>query len=235
MVAAIILMAGTGHRFGGPTPKQFQELAGEKIYLHTLKKFLDSRLFDEIILVCHPEWMVETEGVKVVMGGATRQESSYLGLLACHPSTKYVVIHDAVRPFVSLEILKENVKHVKEHEAVNTCIPALDTIVHSFNGQTINEIPPRSQYWRGQTPQSFAYELILEAHQKTEKKDASDDCALILEMGYDVFMVRGSEENIKITTEVDLLLAESLLLQKQQHRVSNIPLEQVLNRLEATR
>jgi 2-C-methyl-D-erythritol 4-phosphate cytidylyltransferase len=206
--AAIILMAGKGERFGSTLPKQLHELCGKKIYKYTLERFQESRLFEEIILVCHPDWMVQEEGVKVVAGGATRQESSYRGLLACAPDTQYVVIHDGVRPFVSLEILQENVRAVKQFDAVDTCIPSTDTIVHSVDGKRIDEIPLRSEYWRGQTPQSFAYDLILEAHQRTKRKNATDDCSLVLEMGYDVHIVIGSEENIKITTEKDILLAE---------------------------
>lgn len=206
--AAIILMAGKGNRFGSALPKQLYELCGKKIYKYTLERFQESGLFEEIILVCHPDWMVEEDGVKVVAGGATRQESSYRGLMACDAATQYVVIHDGVRPFVSLEILRENVRLVKQFDAIDTCIPSTDTIVHSVDGKRIDEIPLRSEYWRGQTPQSFAYDLILEAHQRTKRKNASDDCSLILEMGYDVHIVTGSEENIKITTEKDILLAE---------------------------
>jgi 2-C-methyl-D-erythritol 4-phosphate cytidylyltransferase len=211
-VAAVILMAGTGSRFGNTTPKQLHELGGRKVYQHTLEKFQSSDLFHEIILVCHPDWMVQEEGAKSVVGGATRQESSFKGLLACDPTTQYVVIHDAVRPFVSIDILRENIAKVKQYDAVDTCIPSSDTIVQSADGNRIDEIPVRSEYWRGQTPQSFAYDLILEAHQRTKRKNASDDCTLVLEMGCDIYIVRGSEENLKITTEFDLLLAKNINL-----------------------
>lgn len=215
---AVLLIAGTGSRFGGSIPKQFREIDGKKIYLYTLEQFLETKLFDQIILVCHPDWVEqvesEVEGVKVIAGGPTRQKSSYRGLLACDPGTTHVVIHDGVRPFVSSEIIRSNVLAVRKFGAVDTCIPSADTIVYSKNGDKIDEIPPRIHYLRGQTPQSFAYELILQAHKSTAKTNASDDCSLIRDMGHEVHIVQGSEENIKITTEMDLLIARALLKKK---------------------
>lgn len=212
---AVLLMAGMGSRFGGSIPKQFQEINGKKIYLYALHQFLETNLFDQITLVCHPDWIEqvesETEGVKIIAGGATRQESSYRGLLACDPTTTHVVIHDGVRPFVSSEIIRNNVIAVRKFGAVDTCIPSADTIVYSKSGDKIDEIPSRAHYLRGQTPQSFAYELILQAHQSTQRTNASDDCSLIRDMGHEVHIVQGSEENIKITTEMDLFAAKAWL------------------------
>lgn len=219
MITAILLMGGSGARFQSSIPKQFHHLSGKKIYLHTLETFLKSELFQEIILVCPKEWegMVKEEApfpiVKVVAGGSTRQESSYLGLLSCASNTQIVLIHDAVRPFVSLEVLQKNVESAKKHKAVDTCIPSADTIVHSEDGQSISSIPNRAHYLRGQTPQTFSYPLILSAHQEALKKglmNISDDCRLVLEMGQKVHIVEGSDENIKITTELDLFLAEQI-------------------------
>jgi 2-C-methyl-D-erythritol 4-phosphate cytidylyltransferase len=211
MISAIILMGGRGNRFGSPTPKQFHRLGTQNIYQHTLKTFQNSNLFHEIILVCHPHWMVEEDGVKVVSGGNTRQQSTFFGLQACHPTTRYVVIHDAIRPFVTPKLLQAHVEHVQQHEAVSSCLPSTDTLMHAPDGKKTLQILNRSEYFKAQTPQSFSYELILDAHKKTEHRNASDDCSLILEMGYEIFLLPGSEENIKITTETDLLFAECLL------------------------
>ncbi len=219
-ITAIILMAGTGNRFGSSLPKQFHLLENKKIYLHTLDTFTNSGLFDEILLVCHPDWMEEVASEshhRVVAGGTTRQESSYLGLKACKANTRYVVIHDAVRPFISEEILKANVEAVQIHKAVDTCIPAVDTPVISKNGNEIDVIPLRDHYWRGQTPQSFEYDLILKAHETTSRKNVTDDCSLVLEMSHPVKIVPGSEENIKITTEFDLLLAQLITMRVESH------------------
>lgn len=186
---AILLMGGTGIRFGSETPKQFHRLAGKKVYLHTLEAFLESRLFEEIVLVCPSAWIEEVKNdlksypsfpFQVVEGGLTRQESSLKGLLACE-GTNIVVIHDAVRPFISLEILKANVEGAHEKGAVDTCIPSADTLVFAPEKHQIADIPVRSHYMRGQTPQSFRYSLILDAHIKAKDQgisNSSDDCSL---------------------------------------------------------
>lgn len=213
--AAILLMAGEGRRFGDCLPKQFHPLGPQKIYQHTLQTFLDSALFQQIILVCHSDWIDEVKKevppeIQVISGGPTRQASSSLGLQTCHPQTTYVMIHDSVRPFVSKEILDRNIASVLKHRAVDTCIPSVDTLVHAPEKDFISSIPQRSQYFRGQTPQTFAYPLICEAHQKTLKTDSTDDCSLVLELGHPVAVVLGDETNIKITTEFDLEMAKLL-------------------------
>jgi 2-C-methyl-D-erythritol 4-phosphate cytidylyltransferase len=222
-IKALILMGGTGERFGSAVPKQFHRLAGKKVYLHTLETFLASSLFEEIILVCPVLWIDQVKEdirfysdapVWVAEGGTTRQESSLKGLLACGRGTRLVVIHDAIRPFVSQKILKENISSALEHQAVDTCIPSADTLVYAPCEKQITAIPSRSEYLRGQTPQSFAYPLILEAHlkaQSTGRGNTSDDCSLVLQAGHPVHVVAGSEENIKITSELDLFLAEQIL------------------------
>ncbi len=216
-LTAILLLAGSGERFNHKTPKQFHLLQGKKIYLHTLAKFASSNLFQTIILVCHPDWidMVKEEtkacSPLIIPGGKTRQESSYKGLLACPEKTTHVMIHDAVRPFVSHKILEENIRLVRLHSAVDTCIPSTDTLVHTPSGKEIDHIPERAAYWRGQTPQSFEYKKILRAHQKTAKKEATDDCTLLLEQGEKVYIALGSETNLKITSEWDLFFAEKIL------------------------
>ncbi|MGD2169265.1 MAG: 2-C-methyl-D-erythritol 4-phosphate cytidylyltransferase [Chlamydiota bacterium] len=219
-ITAILLMAGIGSRFQSSLPKQYHNLSGKKVYFHTLDIFLKSNLFQEIILVCDEKFtkMVAHEvqsftHCKVISGGKTRQESSYLALLACPKNTDYVVIHDGVRPFVSRRILEENCQKVLQYKAVDTCIKSADTIVHSKNNAHINAIPPRSEYLRGQTPQSFSHSLIKQAHEKAIAnaiKDASDDCQLVHRLGHEIAIVEGEEKNIKITTNLDLFLAEQI-------------------------
>ncbi len=217
--SAILLMGGSGSRFGTELPKQFHRLSGKKIYLHTLDKFLE---FSEIILVCHEKYVAEVQEdiknypshIKVIAGGDTRQASSYLGLLACQKGTEYVVIHDAVRPFVSKRIIQQNFEGAILHQAVDTCIPSSDTIVHSKTGTVIDEIPNRSEYLRGQTPQSFHYPLILRAHQTTTMTNSSDDCSLV---SHPIHIVQGDEHNIKITTGLDLFIAEQLFRLSHTH------------------
>lgn len=229
LTTAILLMAGTGQRFRDTLPKQFHRLSGKKIYLHALDALVTSELFHDIILVCPPLWVQAVKDevrsyvhpIRIIAGGATRQESSRKGIEACHPETQIVVIHDAVRPFVSKDILERNIETALLYGAVDTCIPSTDTLVQGKMGDPIINIPNRAQWLRGQTPQSFSYPLILKAHQKAlqeQKEDSSDDCSLVLRMNLPVHSVQGSEENQKITSELDLLLAEQLL----QFRVKEI-------------
>lgn len=215
-VKGILLMAGQGTRFGDPLPKQFHELANKPIYLWTLERFIDSKLFEEIILVCSPDRSAsvrELVGARatVITGGSTRQESSYKALQACGPTTEIVLIHDAVRPFISERILRENVEKAAHVGAINTCISSQDTVVYAPTGIEIEEIPPRDAYLRGQTPQTFSYPLLLEAHEKTTHTDASDDCQLLLSQNQRVYVVEGNEQNLKITTKLDLFLAEEMM------------------------
>ncbi len=215
-VGAILLMGGEGVRFGGQIPKQFRCLGQKKIYLYPLEVLKASRLFDEILLVCHRDWIeiVKREtSVRVVEGGKTRQESSYRGLLGFDRRPDVVLIHDAVRPFVNERILKENVEQAIVHGAVDTCIPTADTLVHAPGGQLISHIPKREEYLRGQTPQTFRTDWIMEAHERALKEgieNASDDCRLVLHCGHPVKVVIGEERNLKITSEFDLLLAEQM-------------------------
>jgi ribitol-5-phosphate 2-dehydrogenase (NADP+) / D-ribitol-5-phosphate cytidylyltransferase len=224
-ITAILLMGGTGSRFNSALPKQFHLLSGKKIYLYALETFLKSSLFKEIILVCHPNWIEEVKeevgsyrrAIRVIPGSSTRQESSFLGLMACQETAPdFVVIHDAVRPFVSQEILQANVEGVLLHSAINTCIPSTDTLIRKSN-DCILEIPQRSEYMRGQTPQSFAYPLIVEAHHRTCLKNSSDDCRLIFEQDHPITIVAGDEKNLKITTEFDLLIAQQMIFKKPSH------------------
>lgn len=222
MIKAILLMGGTGERFGSSTPKQFLNLSGKKLYLHTLESFLLFPEFEEILLVCHKKYVEDVEReatdtrVRVVEGGHTRQDSSYRGLLACGPDTTHVIIHDAARPFVSQKIIQDNLDALKKYGAVDTCIPSADTIVHAETFDTITSIPNRTKYLRGQTPQSFSYPLILEAHEKATHQNTSDDCRLILNLKKPVHIVPGLEDNIKITNELDLFLAEQLMHRKNK-------------------
>lgn len=222
-ISAVLLMGGEGRRFGGEVPKQFRLLLGKKTYCHALDTFLAAHLFDEIILVCHPNWIdIVHNGIKIIPGGATRQESSYRGLGALDPKADIVLIHDAVRPFVTKRILQDNIAGAIRWGAVDTCIPSADTLVHAPGGEVIATIPRREEYLRGQTPQTFRKDWIVEAHEQALAdgvKNASDDCSLVLRMGKAVHVVAGEEQNLKITSELDLRLAESCAGSSVQARI----------------
>ncbi len=221
---AILLTGGIGARFGSPFPKQFHKMGGKPIYLHTLETFIQSKEFERIILPVPSQCLEEIseeisslyphENIQIISGGSTRQHSCFLALQACPLDTDYVVIHDAVRPFVSSKIIKENLAAVKFHKAVDTCIPSTDTLIHSKSDSLIDSIPSREEFMRGQTPQSFAFDLLFKAHEEALIQgitNCTDDCALVLKLGHPVKIVQGDEHNIKITTDFDLFLAEQIL------------------------
>ncbi len=222
-ITAIVLIGGEGIRFHESLPKQFHYLSGKKLYLYALEIFFNLTNIQDIILVAPKLWHkvilndlkdYSNKAIQLVSGGATRQASSYEALLACNPQATHVVIHDGVRPFVTKEIILENIDLATRYGACDTCIPSHDTIVHSIDSHSIHSIPLRSHYLRGQTPQSFSYPLILKAHKLALKQgitNATDDCQLVLNMNHPIKIAQGSEKNIKITTELDLILAEQLL------------------------
>lgn len=222
-ITAILLIGGEGIRFHESLPKQFHHLSGKKLYLYALETFLNLTNIQDIILVAPTLWHeailndlknYPNRAIQLVSGGATRQASSYEALLACNPQTTHVVIHDGVRPFVTKQMILENIDLAIHYGACDTCIPSHDTIVHSIDSHSINSIPLRSHYLRGQTPQSFSYPLILQAHKLALEQgiaNATDDCQLALNMNHPIKIAQGSEKNIKITTELDLILAEQLL------------------------
>lgn len=213
---AILLMGGTGTRLKRSQPKQFLPLGGKKVYQWALDTFLEIPFFEEIILVCNPEFLEEvrrdlnsySEKVSLVAGGETRRESSFIGLKSCGSSTDFVVIHDAVRPFVSVDLILRNLREVIKTGACDTCIPATDTMVEG-DGLTIRHVPDRQRMYQGQTPQSFRYDWVVEAHQQAIKEeDPSDDSQLLLNIGKPVSIVLGSEENHKITSAWDWKIAQ---------------------------
>ena len=228
VIKAVILAAGSGERFAGDDPKQFVKLAGLPVLLHTLKPFEMSPHIAEIIVVTlepyvNRIWEIArtyqiSKVKKVVIGGKTRQQSSKIGLDSCGENTDYVLIHDGVRPFVSLEIIERIVRAVIKYKAVDTVIDATDTIVQVNNDSCIREIPNRAFLKRGQTPQAFDYHTIREAHinaQASGITNSTDDCALVLNMGRKVYTVKGHEQNIKITYPIDLHIADKLFQLRQ--------------------
>jgi len=222
-IKAVILASGTGTRFNDDKPKQFVKLAGLPVIVHTLKVFQSFGTISEIIVVTQAEHVelvweyVYQYGldkiVKVVVGGDSRQESSRIGIYCCGDDTDYVLVHDAVRPFVTNKILADLIAAAQIHGAVDTVIHSADTIVEVDRDGFIKRIPDRSALRRGQTPQAFAYRLLKCAHEQAVSdgvENSTDECSLVLRMGHKVFVVEGDEQNIKITYPIDLHIADKL-------------------------
>lgn len=220
---ALILASGTGERFGLNIPKQFFEINGKTVLEYTLEAFEKNENIEEIILVTNPAFRYLTEDIlkknnykkikTLLNGGKTRVESSYIGTKEIKDGVN-VLIHDAVRPFVSQEIIDNNIQALKKHNAVGTAIPSFDTIIEvDVDGFEVN-VPDRKFLRRIQTPQSFRSELIKKAHKLALGDDSAsftDDCGLILKYNLDkIFIVNGDEKNIKITTRGDLNIIKNI-------------------------
>lgn len=228
MNVAVILAGGTGSRMGiVDKPKQFIDVYGKPIIVHTLEVFDNHPEIDAIAVVCLNEWMddlrillrkYEINKVKwLVEGGETRQLSVYNAVqtLAVECSDDdIIVVHDSVRPLVTHKIISSNIAGAKQFGAVDTVVPTADTIVRSVDGEKINEIPLRSELYLGQTPQSFRLSLLKRAHEKARAEkniNSTDDCQLVLQLGEEVHLVQGEKLNFKITSFDDLLLLKAVI------------------------
>lgn len=223
-VWAIIVAAGKGIRMNDPLKKQYHSVAGLPIVVHTLHVFDSCALIDDIILVvpeedlkfCHKELIAGTDlkkKITLVSGGPQRQDSVYNGLQKIDAHDSIVVIHDGVRPFLTLDQLEACIKEAKEHGACILGVPAFDTLKRVTASKTIVETIDREHIWFAQTPQAFRYDLIKKAHDKARQQGffGTDDAALIEQYGSRVRIIEGSRNNIKITSSEDLEMARILL------------------------
>lgn len=214
----IIVAGGSGSRMGSATPKQFLELLGLPILMHTLKKFQQVVDEGEIILAL-PEkeqntWQSLCEKHQfdvphqVVNGGESRFHSVQNALKKVEEKS-IVAIHDGVRPLVSENVITNCLQAAKTHGAAIPTLPMQDSIRKiSDNG---SEIADRSQFVLVQTPQCFQSDIILKAYQQDYQNSFTDDASVVEQLGYEIYLVEGNKENIKITTPEDLKMAEVLV------------------------
>jgi|SRR5215213_2120870 len=224
MNSAIIVAAGSGKRFGGKTPKQFLEILGKPLIIHTLQRFEACAEIDEIILVLPSSENAKFLQIagkynlkklsKVVAGGGTRAESVWKGLSAIRAATAEIVaVHDGARPLVSIEEIAETVKKAQETGASCLVSTVTDTIKEIKDGKIARTIE-RSTLRRALTPQCFRYEILKRAFENADLSEAvTDECFLVEKLNQKIAAVEGSARNIKITHPEDLILAESLLKQ----------------------
>ena len=231
-VYAAILAGGSGTRMGNPDkPKQFWDLAGRPVIVHTVEKFCMVGDFAEIIVLAPESWLNQTrdivarylpqfeQRISVVAGGADRNGTimnAIAHIQAVHglAADDVIVTHDAVRPFVSLRIIEDNIAAAREHGACDTVVPATDTIVHSVDGALIADIPVRSEYYQGQTPQSFnamRLKALFDDLADDDKALLTDACKILVLRGEPVALVRGDVSNIKLTYTSDMRIARAMV------------------------
>ena len=226
-VSVIIAAAGMSNRMGSKINKQFIAIGGKPILAHTIEKFEKCRYIDEIILVakeeeieyCRKEIVKKYKFNKVaniIRGGKERQDSIYNGILALNEKSNIVLTHDGARPFVKIENIEDGIKGTIEHGACVIGVPVKDTIKVVGENKTIDNTPQRSLLWAAQTPQCFFKDVLVKGYENAIASGfvGTDDSSIVERIGHDVKMIMGSYENIKITTPEDIILAESLIKDK---------------------
>lgn len=223
-VSAVLVGAGLGLRMGGPVKKPFLQIRGKPIFLHTIERFCQIGTITEIILVVgeteikllHEQWQDTLDACKVkkiVAGGKRRQDSVYNGLCKTGTDAGIVLIHDIVRPLVRREYIEAVIHKAKEYHAAILATPMKATVKEVGNDLRIQRTIPRNNLWMAQTPQGFKRELILNVFNqfKNAEREFTDDAEMVEKAGHPVYIVPGTDENIKITTPEDMRIAEALL------------------------
>lgn len=226
MATALIFAGGTGRRMNTRSkPKQFLEIHGKAIIIYTLEHFEYHEEIENIVVVCIKDYMEELKGLlrrfgitkvkKIVPGGDTGHDSIYQGLLAMEEFARkedIVLIHDGVRPLIDEELITLNIDAVRKYGNAITCEADKESQIRSLNGRTVLEMPPREQMYTAKAPQSFYYgeikKLYETAHEDGIKSiDSAQLCSLYHK---ELYMVKSTNNNIKITEPADFYICRAL-------------------------
>ena len=216
----IVAAAGEGKRLGSPLPKALVPVAGLPLFLHSVRTFSSLSFVREIVLVLPGEWidrirarhgreLMKRKVIAMVAGGARRQDSVLEGLEAT--TAPVVLVHDAARPLVSREAVKDVAAAAAKHGAAVLAAPAVDTVKIADGRGRVIQTPDRARVWLAQTPQGFRRRILLNAYRLNGGRDATDDVQLVERAGGTVVIVPSQYANFKITTREDLGRAKKLL------------------------
>lgn len=236
MNIGLIFAGGSGVRMNTKgMPKQFLQMNGKAIIIHTLEYFERCKDIDAIVVVCLEEYIEYLQSLlsanritkvkRIVPGGKCGQESIYHGLCAAEEiadGEDIVLIHDGVRPLISEELLSSSIQMVKEKGNAITVTPATETIVQTENGEIISNIIDRKSCYIAKAPQSFYLKDILKVHRQAivdNKCDCIDSASLMREYGYSLNLLEGSNENIKITNPSDFYILRAILEARENSQI----------------
>lgn len=221
MNTAIIVAAGSGTRFNSEIPKQFVELAGKPLIVHTIERFEEANSIGSIVVVFSYDWIDEFESLnkefgfpkieRIVTGAPTRAGSVRNGLGAVNSDTEVVAVHDGARPLVTPEEIDATVSKAAEFGAACLVAPVTDTI-KTIRGGEIAATLDRTQLRHALTPQAFRVDVLRKAFEGAQLSESvTDECYLVEKLGHPIAIVEGSPRNIKVTQPDDLKVAEVFL------------------------
>ncbi len=236
MIYAEILAGGSGTRMGNTDlPKQFMMLGTKPIIIHTIEQFMIEQRINKIVVCCPKNWISymqdilkkyipEENNIVVVEGGATRNETIINGCKYIEENfglndDDIIITHDAVRPFITRRIIEDNIKVGLTCDAVDTVIPATDTIVECKEGEVISNIPDRRIMYQGQTPQTFKIKKLMKIYgslSEEEKNILTDACKMFVIKKGKVKIVMGEDFNVKVTTMHDYKICNAILMERNK-------------------
>lgn len=229
MNIAAIFAGGSGRRMGvSDIPKQFLQLHDKPIIIHTLEHFQNHPEIDAIVIACKQDWIPHLQELlkqyhidkvkSIVPGGKTGQESIYHALLAAKTVSggeqSVVLIHDGVRPMINADLISRDIQSVNEHGSAITTATVTETILVVNENESIQEVPDRRYSRVAKAPQCFRLDDILACHERAKmegRSDFIDSCTMMKTYGYELYLVDGPQENIKITTQEDFYAVRASL------------------------
>lgn len=233
---AIIFAGGSGVRMGAGVPKQFLEINGKPILIHTLQLFQEHEEIDKIYLAMSRDYIRYTQQLvldyridkvaAVVPGGETAQDSIYHALKKAqeeNPDDSIVLVHDGVRPFIEYGVISDNIESVRKFGSAITSTLCYETILISRDGENVDELPLRKESYAAQAPQSFYLKDIIEAHERIRERETRyenmvDACTIYRALGRQPHLVIGNRGNIKVTTPEDVYMFRALLQYKENEQ-----------------
>ena len=226
--SVVIVAAGLSTRMG--ENKMKLSLSGMPVLARTLKVFQSCSDIDEIIVVVGQDEVEDTaylcrdygidKATKVMIGGSTRAESALIGLLQISQKAELAAIHDGARPLITCELISSTIKTAQTYRAAAPAVPVRDTVKETDGGEMVVNTPDRTRLMAVQTPQIFEPDLIKAALTDAIRKGISitDDCSAVEALGIKVRLTEGSEENIKLTTPLDVKIAEAILTDRERRQ-----------------